>query len=115
MPFKNLLSDIKSQVKDLQKQGQQLLGNHQQQQQQQQYPAQYQQPPPLPQSTHPNFQAQGGPPGQQPLPPQPKVYWQPRFDPATPVSQEWEHKLGNNNGWGNNEMEHYTAEGNNSF
>ncbi|KIW72991.1 hypothetical protein PV04_01147 [Phialophora macrospora] len=125
MPFKNLLSDLKSQVKDLQKQGQQLLANHQspsqaqphyqQQQQQHQYPAQYQQPPPLPQSTHPNFQAQGGPPGQQPLPPQPKVYWQPRFDPATPISQEWEHKLGNNNGWGNNEKQHYTADGSNSF
>ncbi|KAJ9608922.1 hypothetical protein H2200_006693 [Cladophialophora chaetospira] len=119
MPFKNLLSDIKSSVKDLQKQGQQLLSNQQggqQQQQQQQYPSQhqYQQPPPVPQSTHPSNFAQS-PPGQQPLPPQPKVYWQPKFDPGVPVSQEWEHKTGNNNGWGNNEIENYTAEAGNSF
>jgi hypothetical protein len=126
MPFRNLISDLKSQVKDLQNKGQQYLANQQQQPHppNQQYPGQYQhpqQPPPVPQSTHPShqqqqhqFQGQNAPP-QQPLPGPPGIYWQPRFDPNIPVSQEWEHKQGNNNGWGNNEIENYTSEPGNSF
>ncbi|OAP59480.1 hypothetical protein AYL99_06778 [Fonsecaea erecta] len=135
MPFKDALAHFKAQIKDLQQEGQKILsggGGQQQQQQhypppQQQYPGaqhQHQQPPPpIPQATRPNqqqYQPQFHPPqqgqGQQPFPPQqPTTYWQARLDPGLPVSAEWEHKLGNNNGWGNNEVEHYTAEGENSF
>ncbi|KIW35410.1 uncharacterized protein PV07_02108 [Cladophialophora immunda] len=120
MPFKDALAHFKSQIKDLQQEGQKIFSGGQQQRQHQdpqQYPgAQQHQPPPIPQSTRPN-QQQFHPPGGQPgFPPQqPAIYWQARFDPAVPVSAEWEHKLGNNNGWGNNEIEHYTAEGGNSF
>lgn len=114
MPFKNTFSQLKSQLKDLQQEGQKFLANHQSQSpsQSQPYPSQQQQyqqpPPPVPQASHPS---QSGPPGFH----QPAPYWQARFDPATPVGAEWEHKLGNNNGWGNNEMQHYTDDGANSF
>ncbi|KIW90417.1 uncharacterized protein Z519_09062 [Cladophialophora bantiana CBS 173.52] len=106
MPFKDALAHFKSQIKDLQQEGQKFLSSGSQHQQQQ--------PPPIPQATRPNYQQQGQP-GFLPPPQQPTIYWQARFDPAVPVSAEWEHKLGNNNGWGNNEIEHYTAEGENSF
>ncbi|KIX96965.1 uncharacterized protein Z520_07079 [Fonsecaea multimorphosa CBS 102226] len=126
MPFKDALAHFKAQIKDLQQEGQKILsggsgsgGGQQQQQSQyhqpppQQYPGaqQHQQPPPIPESTRPNQQF----PAQQGQSLQPTIYWRARLDPGTPVSAEWEHKLGNNNGWGNNEMEHYTAEGENSF
>ncbi|KAG9771225.1 concanavalin A-like lectin/glucanase, partial [Aureobasidium melanogenum] len=143
MPFKSTFSAFKSQLKDLHQEGQRLFNEHSQKQQQpppqnqpqhsqSYYPGQgayqpqnfypgqqpqpyyqggqqYQQqgPPPVPQSTRPTV------PGQPPS--SPAVYWQPRFDPSTPVSVEWEHKLGNNNGWGNNEKQHYTADNANSF
>ncbi|KAK1829691.1 concanavalin A-like lectin/glucanase domain-containing protein [Podospora conica] len=42
-------------------------------------------------------------------------YWRANFNPNTPVSAEWEHKLGNNHGWGNNELETYTSSPTNSF
>src|SRR3569833_3934675 len=44
------------------------------------------------------------------------VYWQPVFDPHRPVTLDWDAKLGNgDNGWGNQELEHYTADRANSF
>jgi len=69
------------------------------------------QPPPVPYSSRPS------PPASAPQAPTQlsAVYWQPRFDPGVPVSAEWEHKLGNNNGWGNAELENYTADASNSF
>ncbi|KXJ87902.1 concanavalin A-like lectin/glucanase domain-containing protein [Microdochium bolleyi] len=42
-------------------------------------------------------------------------YWRANLSPDTPVSHDWEHKQGNNNGWGNAELEHYTAGPDNSF
>jgi beta-glucanase (GH16 family) len=42
-------------------------------------------------------------------------YWRANLTANTAVSVEWEHKLGNNNGWGNNELESYTASPSNSF
>ncbi|KIW77909.1 hypothetical protein Z517_07742 [Fonsecaea pedrosoi CBS 271.37] len=107
MPFKSTLAQFKAQIKDLQQEGQKILSGGQQRHQPPPPPQQY--PPAIPQATHPNLQGQPG------FPPQPTTYWQARFDPGTPISAEWEHKLGNNNGWGNNEIEHYTAEGENSF
>lgn len=44
------------------------------------------------------------------------AYWQPRFQPDAPVSDEWDAKLGNGpDGWGNQELQHYTAAADNSF
>ncbi|OAA34883.1 Concanavalin A-like lectin/glucanase [Metarhizium rileyi] len=44
------------------------------------------------------------------------TYWVPRFYPDTPVNVEWDAKLGNGpDGWGNQELEHYTAAPENSF
>ncbi|KAI1607929.1 glucan endo-1,3-beta-D-glucosidase [Exophiala viscosa] len=116
MPFKNTFSQLKSQFKDLQQEGQKYLNEYQsnrqtnQQQQgqsQQDYPGAHQQyqggPPPVPHRTHPG--------SNQPS----TTYWQPLFDPSNPVSTDWEHKEGNNNGWGNNEIENYTSSPTNSF
>ena len=127
MPFKDTLNQLKGQLKDLQQGGQKMLSEYQskhqsqphsqsqpgypgasqyQHQHQPQYQYQHQhQPPPVPHGTHP------GAPG----PGAPAVYWQPSFDPSTPVGASWEHKQGNNNGWGNNEIEQYTSEPSNSF
>lgn len=55
-------------------------------------------------NTKPTFQSSSG-----------STYWQPRFDPSTAVTDEWDAKQGNNNGWGNAELEHYTALPANSF
>ncbi|KHN93934.1 Concanavalin A-like lectin/glucanase [Metarhizium album ARSEF 1941] len=68
--------------------------------------SQRQQPPPLPMASRP--------------PPRPSpsfhTYWAPRFYPDTPVNVEWDAKLGNGpDGWGNQELEHYTAAPENSF
>lgn len=139
MPFKSTFSAFKAQLKDLQQEGQKLFNEHSQSRPQQQYQPQ---PSPYPgqgyhqqQNSYPGPQPQpyyqGGLQHQQqvpppvpegtrpgkfvPAPPGPAVYWQPRFDPSTPVSAEWEHKLGNNNGWGNNEKQHYTDDRANSF
>ena len=34
------------------------------------------------------------------------AYWQPAFDPSTPVSHNFRHELGDH-GWGNNEKQNY--------
>ncbi|KAK5945302.1 hypothetical protein PMZ80_002506 [Knufia obscura] len=68
--------------------------------------------PPPPQPGY-NPQSQSHPlPPQQPINP---VYWQARFEPGAPVTQEWDAKQGNNNGWGNNELENYTSNPENAF
>ncbi|KAF7560162.1 hypothetical protein G7046_g4003 [Stylonectria norvegica] len=38
-----------------------------------------------------------------------------RIHPSVPVSAEWDAKLGNADGWGNQELEHYTANAENAF
>jgi len=43
-----------------------------------------------------------------------KPYWQPSFNAATPVAQEFKHQTGAH-GWGNNELQNYTPDGANSF
>ncbi|KAH7014466.1 concanavalin A-like lectin/glucanase domain-containing protein, partial [Microdochium trichocladiopsis] len=48
-------------------------------------------------------------------PPPGADYWRANFDVAVPVSQDWHHETGNNNGWGNAELEHYTASAANAF
>ncbi|KAI0024481.1 glycoside hydrolase family 16 protein [Xylariomycetidae sp. FL0641] len=47
----------------------------------------------------------------------PGVYWRPHFSPQVPVSAEFEHKQGHGDpwGWGNEELENYTAAAANSF
>jgi hypothetical protein len=59
-----------------------------------------------------------------PVPPHPpieppfrgQVYWKPQFHPNVPINHEWEAKLGNGpDGWGNQELEFYTADSQNSF
>lgn len=85
-----------------------LPGNQAQQAQQP-----YDRPPPQPQ-----YGSHDCGPSYPPHPPHPPigtVYWQPRFEPGFPVTQEWDAKLGNNNGWGNNELQNYTANPENSF
>ncbi|KIV88997.1 hypothetical protein PV10_08618 [Exophiala mesophila] len=74
-------------------------------------PPQQQYGAPPPQGPPPQFASATGPP-QQPIQ---GVYWSARFDPNSAVSQEWEEKQGNNNGWGNNELQHYTNQRENSF
>ncbi|KAF1951544.1 concanavalin A-like lectin/glucanase [Byssothecium circinans] len=68
-------------------------------------------PPPIPQ----NRPISNPPPAQNIPPPQgEKVYWKPSFDPATPVSHNFRHELGDH-GWGNNEKQNYTDSPINSF
>lgn len=70
---------------------------------------------PPPQQQHQQFapppqqqQPTGGQPGH--------VYWQPQFRPDVPVTQDWDGKIGNgSDGWGNHELQHYTAEQQNVF
>jgi hypothetical protein len=58
---------------------------------------------------------------QQPLghhhpPAQPQRYWQLQCRPDAPISHDWDAKLGNGpDGWGNQELQHYTAEPSNVF
>lgn len=88
-------------------------GQQAQQQRQQaspNFPTAFDPPPPQQHGAPPQFQPANG--GQQPIQ---GVYWSARFDPNTAVSQEWEEKEGNNNGWGNNELQHYTNQRENSF
>lgn len=48
--------------------------------------------------------------------PEEHVFWKPTLDVSVPVSQEWEHKIGHgDDGWGNQEMQYYTADPLNSF
>ncbi|KAJ6443885.1 glycoside hydrolase family 16 [Purpureocillium lavendulum] len=72
-------------------------------------------PPHPPQQTHPGQQQQ--PPAVPPHPPAADpVYWRPQFRPDLPVTAEWDAKLGNGpDGWGNQELEHYTASPDNAF
>lgn len=89
MPWRDKLKDLKSELERIVKPQQE---QHQQQQQHQ--------PPPPPPGPSPDFH----------------IYWCPRFYPDTPISAEWDAKLGNgHNGWGNQELEHYTAAPENSF
>ena len=73
-------------------------------------------------SSPPRAQANAPPP----IPPRPEAaprqppgltqpYWAADFASSADVSTQWEYKLGNNNGWGNNELQHYTASPDNSF
>ncbi|KAK7894749.1 hypothetical protein LTR67_005488 [Exophiala xenobiotica] len=133
MPFKDTFNQLKGQLKDLQQGGQKMLSEYQSKHQSQSQPgypgasqpqyqnqsqpqsqsqSQYQnQPPPIPHGTHPGAEpGSGSGSGASPA-----IYWQPSFSPSTPVSASWEHKLGNNNGWGNNEIQQYTSEPSNSF
>ena len=86
-----------------------------QQQQYFAYPPQQQPPPPHNgwQQQPPNAGGGMGPP----IPPRPpRTSWQPRFQPDIPVTQEWDAKIGNGpDGWGNQELEYYTADQNNAF
>lgn len=98
MPWKDHLKRLKNEFD-------QLVGEPQaQNQHQQQYP-----PPPHP--------PQGHPPPQQPMGAQQgHVYWQPQFRPDAPVSAEWDAKIGNGpDGWGNQELQYYTADQQNAF
>ena len=73
-----------------------------------------QQTPPLP----PHPQQQWAPPGppQEPSSGNPTDYWQPLFHPSRSVSADFSQKLGNGpDGWGNQELEHYTSSPANSF
>ncbi|KAI0010537.1 glycoside hydrolase family 16 protein [Xylariaceae sp. FL0662B] len=66
-------------------------------------------PPPIPSHSRPVHTATE--------PQGPQVYWRANFSAGVPVGQEFEHKLGHGHpwGWGNNELENYTAAGANSF
>lgn len=44
------------------------------------------------------------------------VYWRPMFRPDVAVSLDWDAKIGNGwDGWGNQELEYYTAAPENAF
>jgi hypothetical protein len=60
-------------------------------------------------------QPQGGS-QQPPTSSQYQVLWQPQFHPQAPVHVEWDPKLGNGpDGWGNQELQHYTGNPENCF
>lgn len=45
-----------------------------------------------------------------PPPPEVTAYWRPKFVQSEAVTTEWDAKLGNGpDGWGNQELQHYTA------
>ncbi|KAJ1323678.1 family 16 glycosylhydrolase [Microdochium nivale] len=76
--------------------------------------------PPPDSSRPPPVPAASSRPDASPAPPPPPYattpeYWRASLSPDTPVSHDWEHKQGNNNGWGNAELEHYTSLPDNSF
>lgn len=60
-------------------------------------------PPPIPYSTKPHDSSQPS-----------KIYWQPAFEPRTPISQLFRQETGAH-GWGNNESQNYTADAANCF
>jgi hypothetical protein len=101
MPWKDHLKRLKNEFEN-------LVGEPQaqnQNQNQQYYPPP---PPPPPQGQQP----MGGQQQQQ----QGHVYWQPQFRPDAPVSAEWDAKIGNGpDGWGNQELQYYTADQQNAF
>ncbi|KAG6286933.1 hypothetical protein E4U09_006456 [Claviceps aff. purpurea] len=97
MSWKNKLKSLKSEFEGMinPRDGQSQHHQHQDQ------------PPPLPMSTRP--------PPQGPSPSF-HTYWAPRFYPDTLVHVEWDAKLGNgHDGWGNKELQHYTAAPDNMF
>ena len=99
MPWKDHLKRLKNEFEN-------LVGEPQAQNQNQNQ--QYYPPPPPP------------PQGQQPMGGQNQqqghVYWQPQFHPDAPVSSEWDAKIGNGpDGWGNQELQYYTADQQNAF
>lgn len=57
------------------------------------------------------------PPHPPAIPPRPPaVQWKPQFYPHVPINVEWDAKLGNGpDGWGNQELQYYTAEPQNAF
>ncbi|KPI36816.1 Glucan endo-1,3-beta-glucosidase A1 [Cyphellophora attinorum] len=93
-------------------------GYQQQQQQQQNWgpPQQHQQwAPPPPNHTKPPPQAQSAATPQQPQSGNPTDYWVPILHSSRSVATDFDHKLGNTDGWGNNELQHYTNLPQNSF
>ncbi|KAG6027513.1 hypothetical protein E4U41_000901 [Claviceps citrina] len=87
-------------------------------------------PPPPPHPQHPQYPHEHHhsphppPPPMHTRPPAPAsapspsfhTYWVPRFFPDAPLSAEWDAKLGNGpDGWGNQELQHYTAGPENAF
>lgn len=85
---------------------------YQRQYQQQQYP---QPNSPIPQKQQ---QPQQQPPGEAPPRPSgnPTDYWTPILHASRSVSTDFDHKIGNgDNGWGNSELQHYTASPSNSL
>lgn len=96
MPWKDHLKRLKNEFEN-------LVGEPKAQDQQQQDPHQYPPPPPVP--PHPLQPQEQG-----------HVYWQPQFRPDAPVSAEWDAKIGNGpDGWGNQELQYYTADQQNAF
>ena len=97
MSWKNHLKKLKNEFEN-------LVGEPQAQGAQQQHA-----PPPPPQGH--------APPPQQPMGGQTgHVYWQPQFRLDVPVNVEWDPKIGNGpDGWGNQELEYYTADQQNAF
>lgn len=100
MPFKNVVGQLKNEFK-LIKSEIQAQRNPSQPQSQPHHPQQHHQQPHQP------------PPIYQPARPQPPgngVYWRPRFEQSAAVTAEWDAQIGNGvDGWGNQELEHYTA------
>lgn len=56
------------------------------------------------------------PPAHTRPPPVDQAYWRPRFQPDVAVTDDWDAKIGNGpDGWGNQELQHYTAAPENAF
>lgn len=96
MPWKDHFNKLKGEFDKVSKEVETGIGKFTgSPQQQQQQPFQQQGPPP-PAGTH--------------------AYWRPRFDQNVAVTEEWDAKMGNGpDGWGNQELQHYTAMPQNCF
>ncbi|KAF5243103.1 hypothetical protein FAUST_3022 [Fusarium austroamericanum] len=105
--LKRLKNEFQNLVGEPEAQNQNQNQNQYQNQNQQYYPP----PPPPPQEQQ--QQPMGGGQNQNQ---QGHVYWQPQFRPDAPVTSEWDAKIGNGpDGWGNQELQHYTADQQNAF
>ncbi|KAF4119678.1 Glycosyl hydrolases family 16 [Geosmithia morbida] len=91
--WKDHVNKLKGEFNNIRTEVQAGLSGQQQRQQQQQ------------QQQHSGYPSAPPPPAQGT-----SAYWRPRFQPDISVTQEWDAKMGNGpDGWGNQELQHYTA------
>jgi hypothetical protein len=97
----------RDQLKRVKQEFDQIVGEPNRQEQHQGYPGN---------QGHQHHQWQPQPPPNHPPVAPPQRYWQLRSQADIPITAEWDAKLGNGpDGWGNQELQHYTADPANVF